>query len=181
MGGLLVVVAIVAGTLAYNDFFYLTGSTWYEACWEKRAKLGSIADKDPVADDPYTDAIWTSCEQIAQRAVYKKGIIFAGNRKSNDDIDGARLLEACPSLWTDVPIGGLYLLALKVLQESGGAGFVDHFTPAEWTIGKAFERRWPHCSAERQRQGYPTIVELSPGTFGWSAPCTKCEARGEPR
>ena len=36
MAGFVLLLGLVAGVLAYSGFFYVTGSQWYDACYEKK-------------------------------------------------------------------------------------------------------------------------------------------------
>src|SRR6266446_1265540 len=46
-------VGIGAGAAAYSGVFYVTGSQFYEACWQRRAKENIVGGfKDVEADNP---------------------------------------------------------------------------------------------------------------------------------
>lgn len=98
-------------------------------------------------------------------------MIFAGLPKD----DGIRLRQACPDALNEVPMGGLFYLYVKDTEAEGGVSGIDGILPASWTLSHWATKRWPKCSAERQRQGYPQIVEKTDGTFGWEKPCPKCK------
>jgi hypothetical protein len=171
---LLIAPAIIgAAACAYFGVFYPTGQQWYEACWAKQKASKDFAIPD--APDSKTAILWENCEPISKRAFFTNGIMFAPLPKSNNDNRGMRLQEACPSLWRDLPMGGTYMLSVRVMQQSGGPNLLDRFLPAEQTIAKFLKTKWPHCSATRIAQGYPEIVETKPGEFGWQAPCTVCD------
>ncbi len=173
MSFLFVVAAIVCGYLAFNGTFYTTGTQYYEACWEKLSKTEGLAEPKP--SNPYQAVMWGNCEMITQRAVYSEGIVFAVMPKDQTGVEAANLNKVCPNTWTDVPMGGLYILFIQQIQSTGGPQILDKFMPAGVIIGRIAKQRWPLCSAARQQQGYPKIVEKGPGEFGWERPCLKCK------
>jgi hypothetical protein len=61
------------------------------------------------------------------------------------------------------------------VAREGGVSGIDGVLPASWTLSHWATKRWPKCSAERERQGYPKIIEKNDGTFGWEKPCAKCK------
>lgn len=167
MGALIIIGAILGAVLAYQGTFFVTGKQWYEACWAKQ--------NGAKATDPYQDATWSTCEPTASAALFGSGLIFAGYPENDKDVDGASLQKVCPSSWTDAYWGGNYVLGVKVLQQQGGPNYLDAVMPARQTLERAFKGRWPRCSAERQRQGYPLLIEITPGKYDWERPCARCK------
>jgi hypothetical protein len=143
------------------DSVYVTGQRYFEACWAKKAATKSF--DEPKASSPAQSVMWKNCEMETERAVYSAGIIFDA------------LPKYCPSSWSDIPMGGAYLMTIDLVEEQGGPRFVDHFLPARVMIQRVWTARWPRCDAERRRQGYPKIVEKTPGNFQWEQPCPKCQ------
>lgn len=164
----ILVVAIVAGYLAYTGTFFPTGRQYYEVCWEKQS---AQADREH-AGDPYRDVIWTHCDEIAARVIFASGMLAPPEPEDDQDTEAIALKAACPQ----VP----RLASNKVLagvQESGGPKLVDAITPADWMIGRIVKMLWPECDLERGKQGYPKIVEIKPGEFAQEQSCVPCEAR----
>jgi hypothetical protein len=157
----LLVLAAIAAYVASSGWFYSTGRQWYEQCYAR-----SVAEGDsfvaPVTKDPYQAVAWANCEDDARRAVFGTGFVFVGQISDVSTPAEHSLAEVCPSSWTDVPVGGVYLLALRTMQDSRRPNLLDRFLPASRTIAEAFSKRWPKCAGERLRLGFPRIVEVSP-------------------
>ncbi len=165
-----VVAAAVAG---YSGLFGQTGADYFQSCWELSAETGKKGFAGKVEPKSPQQAIdWAQCEPISQRGVYRTGIIFVGNATHADEI---ALEKECPSSYKQVPIGGSYMLTISLLEAAGGPKFYDRFLPAEIMVGRVWKDKWPTCSTARERQGYPRIVEKSPGVFGWERPCARCK------
>lgn len=174
IGLLIVIAAVVWAVLAYNDVIYTTGTTWYDACWRRMQASKGLSQGDPIAPDPNTDILWRNCERTAEKALYDKGMIFAGLPKDNSDQRGYELQRACPSNWTDAPLGGFYIKAVELIREDGGPSYFDRVLPAEWLLRRTYQDRWPACESVRMAQGYPKIIEVSPNKFEWAQPCSVC-------
>lgn len=162
----LLVVAIGGGYLAYTGTFYPTGRQYYEVCWQK-----NDVGKDH-ASDPYQDVIWTNCDNIAARAIFASGMFAPPEPEDEQDKEGMALKAACPEAPRLASSN-----VLKGVQASGGPQLIDIITPAEWMIGRVVKTLWPKCDEVRRKQGYPKIVETSPGEFGWEQECGPCKAR----
>lgn len=170
------ILALGAGYWLYTDWQAsgsMTGKAYYEACWERVNKTKGFAE--PTPSTPYQAGQWKQCEPVANRALFANGMIFAGLAKDDKDEDGLRLGRACPNAMSEVPIGGVFYLYVKDTEAEGGTSGMDGVLPASWTLSHWATKRWPKCSAERERQGYPKIVEKADGTFGWEKPCPKCK------
>lgn len=170
------ILAIGAAYWFYTDWQAsgsLTGKAYYEACWERVHKTRGF--DEPIPSTPYQAGQWKQCEPVAKRAMFENGLIFAGLAKDEKDEDGQRLGRACPNVMSEVPLGGIFFLYVKDTEAEGGVSGIDAFLPASWTIFHWSKKRWPNCSAERGRQGYPKIVEQKDGIFGWERPCSKCK------
>ena len=92
---LLLLAAVGAPTIA--QAFFVTGSQYYEACWELHTKTehfvtyaGSSVDVRVEEPKP----VWAQCEVIAQRAFFNAGMMFSGNVETSE---GDRLRAACPA------------------------------------------------------------------------------------
>ena len=165
--------AAIMAVLAYSGTFSSTGKQWYEGCYEyqvaeEKAGLAS----EPQASDPYKAVFWKNCEPTSERGIFKAGFVLAGN--PDRDRGSVALGDACPSSWTDVPLGGTHILTLRLLQEQGGPTFTDWFLPADEMIERVYKKRWPYCALKRESLGFPRIVEKTPGNFDWETPCKRC-------
>lgn len=166
---------LAAAALAYSGVFYDTGQQYDETCWAKKAKANEkpLDLEEPKASSPSQAIMWAKCEVETQRAVYRGGLIFAG-RADDSDREAVALVKACPSSWSDVPMGGAYYLTVDLIEQQGGPRLADRFLPARRMIERVWKTRWPRCDSERRRQGYPQIVESSQGNFQWARSCPKC-------
>jgi hypothetical protein len=166
------ILALAAGFWVYTDYQAsgsLTGKAYYETCWELRNKTKGFSE--PTPSTPYQAGQWKQCEPIAQRAIYNSGLMFAG---TEDGEDAERLRRACPDKWSEVPMSGVFYLYVKDMETEGGVSGIFSFLPAAWSISHWATKRWPRCNGERERQGYPHVVEKNDGTFAWEKPCPKC-------
>jgi hypothetical protein len=167
------ILVLAAGYWLYTDFQAsgnLTGKTYYEACWERRNRTKSFSE--PTPNTPYQAGQWNQCEPVAQRAVYASGLIYAGSEAGED---GDRLRSACPDRINEVPMGGIFYLYVKDTEAEGGVSGIDNFLPASWSVSHWATKRWPRCSAERERLGYSKLVLKNDLTVAWEKPCPKCK------
>jgi hypothetical protein len=165
-----VVLAGIAAAAGYFGLFGQTGSNYFTSCWELKAAAIKDGSKRE-AKSPQQAVDWAACEPTTRRTVYGLGFVFAPNPQ--DDVDRA-LERACPSAYREVPIGGLYMLTVSLIEEAGGPRFLDRFLPAKLLIEKVWTDRWPNCSSERERYGISKVIERTPGKFEWERPCAKC-------
>ena len=175
--GFIFVVLAIVGALAYFGFFYDTGAQWYDACWRKMAATKD--EREPIAPDSSTASIWQRCDVTNDRSIYAIGFIFTVDPKDATDTQATVFTQACPRQW-DIAFRGMTAETLKLIGEQGGVTIFDRFLPADLMIERVWRTRWPNCDAERRRQGYPRIVEVRPGQWGWETPCLPCVKRGEP-
>src|SRR5262245_49883685 len=173
--GVLFCVAIVG----YGVYWYYTenkasagmsGKAFYETCWEHKSKTAGFNEAKP--SNPYQAVQWKNCEAVVRRGIYAQGMIFAGN-ESGEEFD--RLRKACPDSWSEIPLAGSFYLYVEDTEAAGGLSSLNAFLPATWSVENWAGKRWPNCSRERERQGYPKIVEKTPGAFAWEKPCPKCK------
>jgi hypothetical protein len=83
------ILAAVAGYLAYSGAFYPTGRQYYEVCLEKH-------NSGDHASDAYRDIVWASCESVAARVIFASGIMAAREPENDDDKDAIALQAVCP-------------------------------------------------------------------------------------
>ena len=165
--------AIAGGFWLYTDYQAsgnLRGKAYYETCWELKNKTKGFTD--PTPSTPYEAGQWKQCEPVARRALFASGMIYAG-QETGEEYD--RLRRACPDQFSEVPMGGLYYLYVKDMEIEGGVSGIDSLLPATWSLNHWATKRWPRCKQERERQGYPKVVEKKNGTFEWERPCPKCK------
>jgi hypothetical protein len=148
----------------------MNAKTYYEACWKLKSKSSLVAMPPP--ENPYEASRWKNCDPVANRAMFDEGMIFAG---AGSDADTKLLGKVCPNSWSEVPLLGFYVLYIDDLEKRGGPSAIEAYLPAAFSIGRWAKARWPECSAEVKRQGYPPIEQKDNGKFGWSKACSKCK------
>jgi hypothetical protein len=80
---LLVLLAVGAAVAAHYGMFYVTGSQFYEACWELKAKAKAIGGfKDPEASNPSQAILWANCTPIAARGLDEAGFLFGSSAQN---------------------------------------------------------------------------------------------------
>lgn len=165
--------AAVAGAIAsYSGLFGPTGADYFKACWEKKAAQIKAGWNDVRPSTSDQAIAWAQCEPESVRAISSSGIIAAG--QENDNI-GDSLRRACPSGVSDIPMGGAYMLTVKLVEDTVGPTFLDRILPAHFMISRVWSDKWPNCSKVREQTGYPKIMEKSPGNFDWAWKCPRCK------
>lgn len=164
IAGLIFVVLAVGGWLPYK-----TGKEWYDTCWQAHnSESGKPKTPEEAAD-------WKQCEPVAERALYEAGFIFSGNPDQATTKPLKAVAEACPSNYSDVPLGGINLLVLAQVEQMGGAGLTDRFMPANELIVRAMKQKWPNCPSVREAEGFPKIV-MKNGRWDYQFECQPCKA-----
>lgn len=93
--------------------FYQTGQNWHHACWTaQHAKRPAATPQESIA--------WNQCEPAALRAFFGAGFIAPGEAARAVTQAERAVARACPNSYSDVPIGGLSFLAVRLIEESGG-------------------------------------------------------------
>jgi hypothetical protein len=169
---------VCLAALGYGGYWYYTeyqasagmsGKTFYETCWEYKKKPGPLAP-EPKPSNPYQAAQWKNCDPVVEREMYEQGLIFVGTKPGEDE---DQLRAVCPHV--GFPIAGLSYWYVEDTEAAGGLSTLSAFLPASWSVRSWAKKRWPNCSNERERQGYPKIVEKAPGVYGWEKPCPRCK------
>src|SRR6476469_2043274 len=62
------------------------------------------------------------------------------------------LRAACPSLFSDVPMGGLFSMYVTDTEAAGGVSSFYGVLPANFCFANWAKARWPTCSVERECQ-----------------------------
>lgn len=162
------IVAIAIAWMAQAGMFYQTGNQWFQACWTQKYEKRSPANSDE-------SIAWAKCEPATQRAVFNSGFFPSGNPADAITPELKALVKACPSNYSDIPMFGMNLLAVDIVEKSGGPNFIDRFLPPDSMIARAFKSRWPNCPAIREANGFPKIV-LRGEAWELDSPCKPCEA-----
>ena len=151
MGALSIVLLLVgigAGVAAYRGMFYVTGSQYYEACWERRAKENKANDhsNEAEADNPSQAVLWASCTPIMAESMDKAGFGL-GSSHPNAHADAKALANACPDRDKDLNLfpNFWYSVAVDAIEKNGGPSLIDRVAPAGWLIERAMKARWPRC------------------------------------
>jgi hypothetical protein len=158
--------------LCYSGAFYQTGAEFYGTCWKKAHANGR------EADSPEQAAQWAACEETANAALYNAGFIYAGNPEYSVTPQLKAVEAACPSSYSDLPIGGAWILVVQMTQDAGGPTFLDRISPASSTIVRMFQAKWPNCATTAEQNGFPKVVNRN-GVWVFGAPCLPCKAQTE--
>jgi hypothetical protein len=164
----ILIAAVSFACLCYNGMFYRTGAQFYDTCWQKVHANG----KEP--NSPQQAANWSVCEDTADAALYGAHFIFAGIPDNLVTPQLKAVGAACPSNAYDRPIGGSWILAVKLMQDRGGPTLGDHFSSARYSIVRVFKTRWPNCGAIAAANGFPPVVKKE-GDWVFETPCIPCK------
>lgn len=143
----ILLLAAGAGAAAYNGVFYVTGSQFYEACWERRAKEKAVGGfNEAQADNPSQAVLWASCTPIVAETMDKAGYVL-GSSAANAPEDAKALAGSCPDRQTEIPLvlSYLYIVVVDAIEKTGGPSLIDHVAPAGWLVERALKARWPRC------------------------------------
>lgn len=171
------VVLVICGAIAYaasTGAFYVTGKQWFDSCW-------TAQHSQRQANSPEEAVSWGSCEKTASSAIFNAGFMFAEDRSEAITPPVRAIADVCPNGGTDLPLGGVAVLGVDLVQDEGGPRFRDRFTPARELIVRAFRRHWPNCPAGRVANHFPILIEKPGGEFGWNGRCAPCEAEKRAR
>jgi hypothetical protein len=144
---LLLVGCIGAGVGAYYGLFYVTGSQFYEGCWERRAKEKMVGGfNEAQAVNASQAALWASCTPVVAEAMDDAGFTF-GSSAAEAPAEAKALASSCPDRHRDIPlfIDRLYIVAIDLIERNGGPKLIDRVLPARWLIERALKTRWPRC------------------------------------
>jgi hypothetical protein len=136
-----------AGVAAHRDVFYVTGSRFYEGCWERRAKEKKIGGfKEVEADNPSQAVLWASCSPIMLDSMEKAGFAI-GSSAANAQADMKALASACPDAYSEMPMfpNNWYSVIVDAIEKNGGPSLIDRIAPAGWLVERAAKARWPSC------------------------------------
>jgi hypothetical protein len=163
---------LFAGVIAlccYTGLFYQTGAQYYDVCWKKMHANG----KEP--DSPELAAKWASCDTTTDDAFHGAGFIFAGNPIYAVSPQLKAVQRACPNGYSEVPIGGMWLEIVQMIQDSGGPSAADKFSNAKTTVLRMLNSKWPNCPSVARENGFPPMAKVN-GYWVFSAPCIPCKA-----
>ena len=143
----LLLVGIGAGAGAYSGVFYVTGSQFYEACRQRRAKEKIDGGfKEVEADNPSQALLWASCTPIMAENMDNAGFAI-GSSAPEAPADAKALASACPDGYKEMPAfpDHWYIVAVEAIEKNGGPSLIDRVAPAGWLIERAMKARWPRC------------------------------------
>jgi hypothetical protein len=162
---------IIAGAVVWflqSGIPYQTGQQWFYSCW------ASQHSRHPPINSNEAKA-WARCTYVAKKALFDAGFVFSGNPKYAVTPSLKAIHNACPSNYSDIPIGGVDILAVSLIQQTAGDTFIDRFIPPDSMIVRAFKSKWPNCPSVRLTAGFPKIVEKN-GEWVYETRCVPCEA-----
>lgn len=165
-----IIMVICLAFVVQDGWLYDTGRLWLSDCWQA-ANAASSNRKPTNADEAIG---WARCEPTVKRALFEEGFVFTGNPEYAVTPELQRLNAACPSNYSDIPVGGIHLLAIPLILENGGSRLIDRFTPPDKMIVRAFNAKWPNCSHVRRHNGFPKIVKKG-SSWEFEEPCRPCE------
>jgi len=152
VGALLAALLLVgvggAGVAAYRGVFYVTGSQFYEGCWERRAKEKKIGGfEEAQADNPTQAVLWASCSPIVLESMENAGFAV-GSSNPNAQADMKVLADACPDAYKEMPLlpNYWYIPIIETIEKNGGPSLFDQVAPAKWLAERAAKTRWPRCA-----------------------------------
>lgn len=163
------VLLVAVGWALQKGWFYQTGQQWFDSCW------ASVNANGRSAASPEEATAWAQCGPVVDKALFDAGYVFSGNPQYAVIPQLHALAAACPSNYTDIPLAGPYSLAVSLIQDAGGPRWLDRFLPPGRMIVKVFDARWPQCTVERVRNGFPKIVMIS-GKWDFESHCVPCDA-----
>jgi hypothetical protein len=163
------IITAAAGWLCHRGTFYQTGAQFYSSCRQRMHANGR------EANSPEQAAEWATCDETAETAVYRHGFVFGGNPDYAVTPQLKAVRAACPSMYSGVPLTGIWGLAVQMIQDSGGATLTDQFLPARATIVRVFAAKWPNCAKTATANGFPKLVKRQ-GTWEFDTECTPCMA-----
>ena len=175
-------VAAIAGVAVLwalqSGVFYQTGTQWFHSCWAKmEATPNLFREAHPANEIQAVD--WAACDLKAGQAIYRVGLIVTWFPDGAPNSDAKELQTACPDGFREIPFGGPYVLAMQLIEESGGPSLIDRVLPADHLLERTWLKHWPQCVAVRQRQGYPRVeMNETVRMWGWADPCDICDQRG---
>jgi hypothetical protein len=155
---ILLLIGIATSVAVYDGMFYVTGSQYYKACWERRAK----EEKNPKADNPSQPALWNRCTYIMLGSMNDAGFIIASSA-AEADADAKALASVCPDAYKDFPPfpEDWYRVAVDAIEKTGGPTLIDRVAPAGRLIERAAKARWPRCidAANKFRKGMSPVTQ----------------------
>jgi hypothetical protein len=142
---ILLFIGIGAGAAAYHGMFYVTGSQFYEACWQRRAKEKAEPLKEAEADNPSQAVLWASCTPIMAESMDNAGFVIASSAPQAPE-DAKVLASVCPDrMKMPVVPNYWFVVAVEAIEKNGGPSLIDRVAPAGWLIERAMKARWPRC------------------------------------
>jgi hypothetical protein len=165
-------------SLIYFNFFYLTGYGYAELCW--KATQVKSSEKSTDFKDVITRAKFNEqskqCELIANRAMFGRGYVIAGNPDYAVTTELKEIQKYCPKGFNELPFLGLHYWVIKQVEAGQSLEILDRFLPARFFIERMIDKKWGQCPEVRAKVGIPHLVESSDGTWIFESECIPCKA-----
>ncbi len=145
----------------------MDGSAWYTAClkWahSKKAEIEASSVEVRLSyRECQIEAIRVFCEQEWHGDATGVGDRLQAAGQSREAIArlfADRLGTACPNL-LNMPLGGPPALAVVEIERNGGPTFTERFLPSSSMLRRAYQGRYPQCSAQRKTLGLVAEAEV---------------------
>jgi hypothetical protein len=165
---LLIVIFLVA---AYHGTLYVTGSQFYDACSERKARARALGALEmPQASNSSQATLWAQCTPITTRTMREAGFLFSSSAE-NAPAEMKDLIGYCPDRYTEVPafVENFYIMAISSIEMAGGPSLIDRVAPAEWLIERVVKYRWPRCR-DAARTYWASGKNLPSASTHWPSP-----------
>jgi hypothetical protein len=164
--------------LVYFNALYLTGYGYAELCWEAtqiKSPETSKDFKDVMAKAKFNDRA-KQCELIANKAMFGRGYVTAGNPDYAVTPELKEIQKYCPNSFNQLPIFGLHYWVVAQLENGDNLTIFDRLLPARFFIERMIDKKWGQCPEVRAKVGVPRLVEQPDGTWAFESECIPCKA-----
>lgn len=131
----------VLGLLALaipNDVLYTTAQTYYKSCYARGEHMRvTLSRRPPISAEQ--ELAWQMCDRLTAEGVNKHSTV----RLHRDD---PKLTGKCPNIAEDISVGGAFFQSVRYLMVYLDAYPLMKYAPAGFTIGRAWQYRWPLCN-----------------------------------
>lgn len=168
-------------TLAYFNVFYLTGYNYAELCWEATQIKSPETPKDfkDVMEKAKFNDRTKQCELIANKAMFGRGYVTAGNPDYAVTPELKEIQKYCPNSFNQLPIFGLHYWVVGQLGSGDNLTIFDRFLPARFFIERMIDKKWGQCPQIRSKVGIPRLIEQVDGKWAFESECIPCKAEVE--
>lgn len=176
----ILVVSFISSLLVLINFniLYMTGYGYAEYCWSAQQKQKTDTPKDfrEVIRQAKEQIKAKQCDLIADRALFGRGYIMAGNPQYAVTPELKAIQEACPNAWNEIPALGFRYWVINQVIEGNSLSLVDRFLPANMMIERMIDKQWGNCPSVREKVGIPKLIEKSEGQWEFETECVPCKA-----